>query len=223
MEDNLLANFVRETGDHGPFNVGDYDSARTPPCARHAPCARHRVVLPGHPANLPTRLSACNCQFSVQQACCCATEETPTRRQNRELTCLRAQSWDRSPYLTTFADPDGKTASLKVLWNQIRRNFYFSNYHSTWPIDHDDGKSSFFFARTRCCSLTVWCKTVHFQLTNLCPPSALGNIPQFVHNCVHLVATTAGSSYYNDTNNFCVYGGYKVGGELVLHTPVLRV
>jgi hypothetical protein len=31
MEDNLLANFVRETGDHGPFNVGDYDSARTPP------------------------------------------------------------------------------------------------------------------------------------------------------------------------------------------------
>ena len=66
IENNLVFNMVRETGDHGPFN-----------------------------------------------------------------------SWDRQPYLTRVKD--GKTPSLDPAINVITRNFLINNYHSTWPIDHDDG------------------------------------------------------------------------------------
>ena len=46
-------------------------------------------------------------------------------------------SWDRQPYLTRVKD--GKTPSLDPAVNVITRNFLINNYHSTWPIDHDDG------------------------------------------------------------------------------------
>ena len=63
---NLLFNYVRETGDHGPFN-----------------------------------------------------------------------SWDRLPYLTKVKN--GSTSSLSPQVSNITRNFLISNYHSTFPLDHDDG------------------------------------------------------------------------------------
>ena len=63
-------------------------------------------------------------------------------------------SWDRQPYLTTVQD--GTTPSLTPATSYITENFIINNYHSTWPIDHDDG-----------------------------------------------------SCYYEDTNNYLVYGGYK--------------
>ena len=66
IENNLIFNMVRETGDHGPFN-----------------------------------------------------------------------SWDRQPYITRVKD--SKTASLDPAVSVITRNFIINNYHSTWPIDHDDG------------------------------------------------------------------------------------
>ena len=46
-------------------------------------------------------------------------------------------SWDRVPYITTVKD--GHTPSLDPATSFITRNFFINNYHSTWPIDHDDG------------------------------------------------------------------------------------
>ena len=46
-------------------------------------------------------------------------------------------SWDRLPYLTTVKD--SQTPSLDPAVTQITRNFIVNNYHSVWPIDHDDG------------------------------------------------------------------------------------
>ena len=46
-------------------------------------------------------------------------------------------SWDRQPYLTTVQD--GNTPSLTPATSYITENFIINNYHSTWPIDHDDG------------------------------------------------------------------------------------
>lgn len=45
-------------------------------------------------------------------------------------------SWDRQPYLTTVRNG---TASLFPAQNNITRNFFINNYHSAWPLDHDDG------------------------------------------------------------------------------------
>jgi hypothetical protein len=46
-------------------------------------------------------------------------------------------SWDRLPYLTKMND--GETPSLTPAESYIHQNFLINNYHSTWPIDHDDG------------------------------------------------------------------------------------
>ena len=67
LQNNLMFNMVRETGDHGPFN-----------------------------------------------------------------------SWDRQPYLTDV-DQGPESPSLHPAENYITNNFFINNYHSTWPIDHDDG------------------------------------------------------------------------------------
>ena len=46
-------------------------------------------------------------------------------------------SWDRQPYLTEVLD--GKTMSLTQAESIITQNLIVGNYHSFWPIDHDDG------------------------------------------------------------------------------------
>ena len=46
-------------------------------------------------------------------------------------------SWDRQPYLTEVLD--GKTMSLTPAESIITQNLIIGNYHSFWPIDHDDG------------------------------------------------------------------------------------
>ena len=51
-------------------------------------------------------------------------------------------SWDRQPYLTDVRD--GHTPSLTAAQSNLTRNFFFGNYHSTWPIDHDDGSCYYF-------------------------------------------------------------------------------
>jgi hypothetical protein len=46
-------------------------------------------------------------------------------------------SWDRQPYLT-----DAVQRGVPSLWQHvsyIHHNTLINNYHSTWPIDHDDG------------------------------------------------------------------------------------
>lgn len=45
-------------------------------------------------------------------------------------------SWDRQPYLTNVKDG---TPSLNPAPSNLTMNFLINNYHSTWPIDHDDG------------------------------------------------------------------------------------
>ena len=45
-------------------------------------------------------------------------------------------SWDRQPYLTKVKDG---TPSLTPAQSNITRNFIICNYHSIYPIDHDDG------------------------------------------------------------------------------------
>ena len=47
-------------------------------------------------------------------------------------------SWDRQPYLTKLGNEDG-SPSLVPAESYLTNNFFINNYHSTWPIDHDDG------------------------------------------------------------------------------------
>ena len=47
-------------------------------------------------------------------------------------------SWDRQPYLTDVAQ-GSESPSLTPAENYITNNFIINNYHSAWPIDHDDG------------------------------------------------------------------------------------
>lgn len=51
-------------------------------------------------------------------------------------------SWDRQPYLTRVGD--GSTPSLTPAQSNITQNFFINNYHSTWPIDHDDGSCYYY-------------------------------------------------------------------------------
>ena len=44
-------------------------------------------------------------------------------------------SWNRRPYLTKLKDG---TPSLAPVQSNLTRNFFIANFHSIWPIDHDD-------------------------------------------------------------------------------------
>ena len=50
-------------------------------------------------------------------------------------------SWDRQPYLTAVRNG---SASLTPAQNNITLNFLINNYHSTWPLDHDDGSCYYY-------------------------------------------------------------------------------
>ena len=50
-------------------------------------------------------------------------------------------SWDRQPYLTNV---NNGTPSLTPAQSNLTRNFLINNYHSTWPIDHDDGSCYYY-------------------------------------------------------------------------------
>ena len=50
-------------------------------------------------------------------------------------------SWDRQLYLTKVRD--GVTPSLVPKENMMTYNFLINNFHSVWPIDHDDGTAYF--------------------------------------------------------------------------------
>jgi hypothetical protein len=51
-----------------------------------------------------------------------------------------SSSWDRQPYQWNPSQPD----NLYPAPTSISRNLFISNYHSTWPIDHDDGSNSYY-------------------------------------------------------------------------------
>ena len=51
-------------------------------------------------------------------------------------------SWDRQPYLTKVKD--GVTPSLIPATSYMTKNFFINNYHSTFPIDHDDGTGYYY-------------------------------------------------------------------------------
>ena len=50
-------------------------------------------------------------------------------------------SWDRQPYLTKVKNG---TPSLTPAQTNLTLNFLINNYHSTWPIDHDDGSCYYY-------------------------------------------------------------------------------
>ena len=50
-------------------------------------------------------------------------------------------SWDRQPFLSDISDA---TPSLTPAQSNITRNFIINNYHSTWPLDHDDGSCYYY-------------------------------------------------------------------------------
>ena len=50
-------------------------------------------------------------------------------------------SWDRQPYLTRVRNG---TPSLIQAQSNMTRNFFINGYHSTWPIDHDDGSCYYY-------------------------------------------------------------------------------
>lgn len=51
-------------------------------------------------------------------------------------------SWDRQPYLTRVKDET--TPSLFPAMSYLTKNFIISNYHATFPIDHDDGTGYYY-------------------------------------------------------------------------------
>lgn len=50
-------------------------------------------------------------------------------------------SWDRQPFLT---EVNNGTPSLTPAQSNLTRNYFINNYHSTWPIDHDDGSCYYY-------------------------------------------------------------------------------
>ena len=50
-------------------------------------------------------------------------------------------SWDRQPFLTKVKDG---TPSLIPAQTNITHNFLINSYHSTWPLDHDDGSCYYY-------------------------------------------------------------------------------
>jgi hypothetical protein len=58
-------------------------------------------------------------------------------RETSDHGCLN--TWDREPLMWDGARPD----LLYPLTSTVERNFFVSNYRSTWPIDHDDGSNSY--------------------------------------------------------------------------------
>ena len=52
-------------------------------------------------------------------------------------------SWDRQPHMTTVKD--GKTTSVDPAESFITQNPIVGNYHSAWPIDHDDGSCTCYY------------------------------------------------------------------------------
>ncbi len=51
-------------------------------------------------------------------------------------------SWDRQPYVTKVRD--GTTPSLIPATSNLTLNMFINNYHSAWPIDHDDGSCYYY-------------------------------------------------------------------------------
>ena len=50
-------------------------------------------------------------------------------------------TFDRQPYITTVRNG---TPSVFKAQSNMTRNFFINNYHSTWPIDHDDGSCYYY-------------------------------------------------------------------------------
>ena len=53
------------------------------------------------------------------------------------IDCGPFNFFDRVPYITRVYD--GKTPQLMPAMSYIHSNFIITNYHSVWPLDHDDG------------------------------------------------------------------------------------
>lgn len=49
-------------------------------------------------------------------------------------------SWDRMPFLNDIVDKQG---TYDVLESYIHHNFIINNYHSLFPLDHDDGSHNY--------------------------------------------------------------------------------
>lgn len=52
-------------------------------------------------------------------------------------------SWDRMLILNDIYY-ENHTATYNMLKNEITRCFIINNYHSIWPLDHDDGSREYY-------------------------------------------------------------------------------
>lgn len=52
-------------------------------------------------------------------------------------------SWDRMLILNDIFYPN-HTATYNILKSEVNRCFLINNYHSVWPIDHDDGSRDYY-------------------------------------------------------------------------------
>ncbi|KAK8797579.1 hypothetical protein WA158_005925 [Blastocystis sp. Blastoise] len=50
-------------------------------------------------------------------------------------------TWDRIPFVTNYRE---NKPSMMPQQTNITRNFIFANYHSVWPLDHDDGSCYYY-------------------------------------------------------------------------------
>ncbi len=92
-------------------------------------CALTRSALRSHPADINDGFGGGHTVAS--NLCFNAVRETS------DHGCFN--SWDREPYFITPGSPP----HLYPATTHISSNFFINNYHSTWPIDHDDGSNNF--------------------------------------------------------------------------------
>ena len=127
--------------------------------------------------------------------------------------------FDRVPYITRLFD--GKTPSLMPAMSYIHNNFVVSNYHSIWPLDHDDSscywvdtnnflvyggyKNNLGHSKTTLNNTYIYPDAVHYNVEQLYVPWPY---------CVTDVFITSDKSSYSWgevwANNKCVIGNPNI-------------
>ena len=127
-------------------------------------------------------------------------------------------SWDRQPYLTTvrYGVP-----SLTPAQSNITRNFLINNYHSTWPIDHDDGSCYYYdtfnymiyggyksyLGHTHVVQNNVY---VYPDMVHYAEPAAFPVYPYCAASDSASRGTRASGFDEHWTNNTCIIGNAKI-------------
>jgi hypothetical protein len=110
---------VRETADHGAWARRGAAAGGLPSSLPRPPSSRACALTPPSPAPLPTL----------------STNPFPLS----PVPAGAFNSWDRIPYSWRAWN----ASALDPLVTNIHSNFVLTNYHQSWPLDHDDGSNAY--------------------------------------------------------------------------------